>query len=59
MDIPTSYFWIIIMFNAVFKHEDSVKFWGHVGINAEPLCVEFCNFVQGHVFVNSLTSTIN
>jgi hypothetical protein len=31
-------FWVIILFDAVFKFGDSAKFWGYVGINAEPLC---------------------
>jgi hypothetical protein len=59
MDIPTSFIWIIIMFDTVFKYDDGEKFWGYVGINAEPLCIEFCNFVQCHIFVNYLTSAIN
>jgi hypothetical protein len=29
-----------------------VKFLGYVGTHAEPLCVEFCNFMQCHIFVN-------
>jgi hypothetical protein len=28
-------------------------------INAELLCVEFCNFVQCHIFVNDLTFAVN
>jgi hypothetical protein len=56
MDIPTSSIWIVILFDAVFKYDDGAKFWGYVVINAEPLCVEFCNFVQCHFFVNYLTS---
>jgi hypothetical protein len=59
MDIPISFIWIIILFDAVFKCDDGAKFWGYVGINAEPLYVEFCNFVQCHIFVNYLTSAIN
>jgi hypothetical protein len=43
MDIPISFIWIIILFNAVFKYGDGAKFWGYVGINAEPLCVEDSN----------------
>jgi hypothetical protein len=40
-----SFIWIIILFDAVFnKYDDGAKFWGYVGINAEPLCVEFCTF---------------
>jgi hypothetical protein len=60
MDISTSFIWIIILFDAIFiKYDDGAKFLGYVGINAEHLCVEFCNFVQCHIFVNYLTSAIN
>jgi hypothetical protein len=61
MDIPISFIWIIILFDAVFiiKYGDGAKFWGYVGINAEPLCVEFCNFVQCHIFVKYLTFAEN
>jgi hypothetical protein len=54
-DIPTSFIWIIIFFYRAFEHGDDVKFWGYVGINAEPLCVEFCNFVNCLIFVNHVT----
>jgi hypothetical protein len=54
MNIPTSFIWIIISFDAVLKYDDGAKFWGYVVINAEELCVEFCNFVQYHIFVNYL-----
>jgi hypothetical protein len=37
MDIPTNFIWIIILFDTVFKYGDGSKFWGYVGINAEPL----------------------
>jgi hypothetical protein len=47
------------LFDAIFKYDDGAKFWGYVGINAEPLCVEFYNFVQCHIFVDYLTSAIN
>jgi hypothetical protein len=57
MGIPTSFIWIIILFGAVFNRDYGTKFLGYVGINAEPLCVEFCNFVQCRIFV--LTSAIN
>jgi hypothetical protein len=56
MDIPTSFIWIVNLFNEAFKCGDGGKFWGYAGINAEPLCVELCNFVQCHAFVNYLTS---
>jgi hypothetical protein len=59
MDIPVSFIWIIISFDAVFKYGDGVKFWGYVVTNAEQLCVEFCNFVQCHIFVNYLTFSVN
>jgi hypothetical protein len=59
MDITTSFIWVIILFDAVFKNGDGAKFWGYFGINAEPLCVELCNFVQCHIFVNYLTFAIN
>jgi hypothetical protein len=48
-----------LLFEEVFKYDDGAKFCGYVGINAEPFCVEFCNFVQCHIFVNYLTSAIN
>jgi hypothetical protein len=59
MDIPTSFIWIIILFDAVFKYGDGAKFWGHVVINAEQLCVEICNFLQCNIFVNYLTFAVN
>jgi hypothetical protein len=59
MDIPTSFTWIIILFDAVFKYGDGAKIWGYVVINAEQLCAEFCNFVQCHIFVNYLTFAVN
>jgi hypothetical protein len=34
MNIPTSFIWIIILFDAVFKYGDGAKFWGYVVINA-------------------------
>jgi hypothetical protein len=55
MDIPTSLIWTIIFFGEIFKYGGISKFWGYFGINAEPLCVEFCNFVQWHTFVNYLS----
>jgi hypothetical protein len=45
MNIP-SFIWIIILFDAVFKYGDGgAEFLGYIWINAEQLCVEFCNFV--------------
>jgi hypothetical protein len=52
MDITTSFIWIIIFFNRVFNN---LKLWGYVGTNTGLLYVEFCNFVQCHIFVSSLS----
>jgi hypothetical protein len=30
MDIPTSFIWIIILFDAVFKYDDGAEFLGYV-----------------------------
>jgi hypothetical protein len=54
MDIPVSFIWIIILFEAVFKYGDGAEVWGYVVMKAEKLCVGFCNFVQCHIFVNCL-----
>jgi hypothetical protein len=54
MVIPTIYIWIIILFDEIFKYSDGANLWGYVGTNAEPLCVEFCNFVQCYILVNYL-----
>jgi hypothetical protein len=59
MDIPISFIWIIILFDAGFKCGDGAKFWGYVVINAEQLCVEFWYSVQCHIFVNYLTFAVN
>jgi hypothetical protein len=59
MDIPVSFIWIITLFDAVFKYGDGGKFWGYVVIDAEQLCVEFCNFVKCHIFVKYLTFAVN
>jgi hypothetical protein len=29
------------------------------GINAQPLCVQFCNFVQWYIVVNYLTIAVS
>jgi hypothetical protein len=47
------------LFDAVFKYGDGEKFWSYAMINAEPLYVEFSNFVQCHIFVNYLTFAVN
>jgi hypothetical protein len=49
----------MILFYTVFKDYDGAKFWGYIVINAEPLCVEFCNFVQCHIFVNYISFAVN
>jgi hypothetical protein len=59
MNTPISFIWIIILFDAVFTYGDGAKFWGYVGINAEPLCAEFCIFLQRHIFVKYLAFAVN
>jgi hypothetical protein len=59
MDIPVSFIGIISLFDAVFKYGDDAKFWGHFGITAEQLSVEFCYLVHCQVFVNWLTFAVN
>jgi hypothetical protein len=39
MDIPTSFIWIIILFDEGCKFGNDVEFWGCVGTNADPLCI--------------------
>jgi hypothetical protein len=53
--LPTSFIWINVLFHKAFKCGDGTKFWGYVRTNAEPLYVEFCNFVQCHVLVYYVT----
>jgi hypothetical protein len=48
MNIPKSFIWIIL-FDKAFKYGDSATFRGYVGINVEPLCVEFSNFAKCHI----------
>jgi hypothetical protein len=48
----------VILFDDAFKYDAAAKFWGYVGTNAEQPYVEFCNFIQCHVFVNYLTCHI-
>jgi hypothetical protein len=55
MGIPASFIWIIILFDETVNYGDGSECWGYAGTNAEPLCAEFCNFVQCHIFVNYLT----
>jgi hypothetical protein len=55
MDMPTSFIWIIIFFDGAFECGGISKLWGYVGTNTELLCVEFCNFVECHVFLSYLS----
>jgi hypothetical protein len=59
MEIPIGFTCIIILSDAFFKYGDNAKFWGYVVTKAEPLCVEFCNFVQCYIVVNYLTFAVN
>jgi hypothetical protein len=52
--LPTSFILSNYVFDKVFKYGDYAQFWGYVGTNAEPLCVELSNFVQ-HILVKYLT----
>jgi hypothetical protein len=52
MNVPTSFIWIIILFDDSFKYGDGEKFWGCVATNAEPLRVELCDLVQCRILVN-------
>jgi hypothetical protein len=38
------FYWIILFFET-FKCGDSVRFWGNVETDAQPLCSELCHFV--------------
>jgi hypothetical protein len=38
------------------KYVNGMTFWDYVGINAEPVCVEFRNFVQCLTLVSYSTS---
>jgi hypothetical protein len=40
MENPTSFIWIIILFDEAFKYGEGAKFWSYIGTKAEPLCVE-------------------
>jgi hypothetical protein len=58
MNIHTSFIWTIIFSHGAFEYGVGSKFRGYVESNAEPLCVEFCTFMQYHAFVNYFV-TIN
>jgi hypothetical protein len=49
MHIPTSFVWIIIFFGGAFEYGGGSKFLRYVGANADPLCIELCNFVHCHI----------
>jgi hypothetical protein len=53
------FMWINILFDEAFKYSDGVKLWGHIATSAEPLCVEFSNFVQCHISINHLAFAVN
>jgi hypothetical protein len=53
--VHTCRFLIITLLDGAFEYSNGGKLLGYVGTNAEPLSVEFCNFVQCHIFVNCLT----
>jgi hypothetical protein len=55
MGTLTGFIWIIILFYEAFKYDDGSKFWGYVGTNTEPPCVEFCNFVHCCIVMKYLT----
>jgi hypothetical protein len=48
MGMPTNLFGIIISFDGASEYGDDVTFLDYVGTKAEPLYLEFCNFVQCH-----------
>jgi hypothetical protein len=52
--IPTSFILTIIFFGLSFEYGGGSKFLGYVVIDAERLYVEFCIFVQCHIYVNCL-----
>jgi hypothetical protein len=54
MNVPTNSF-VIIFSDRTLEYVDGWKFLGYVGTNAEPPCIEFCNFVHFRTFVNYLS----
>jgi hypothetical protein len=44
-----------IFFEGAFEYGGISKLWGYVGTTAELICVQFCNFVQCHIFVSYLS----
>jgi hypothetical protein len=55
MDIPSRFILIIIFCDGAFEYGCGSKFGGYVGTDAEPPCVEFCNFEQCSSFVKYLS----
>jgi hypothetical protein len=37
------------LFDTIFKYGDGAIFSGYVGTNSEPLCVDFCIFLECHI----------
>jgi hypothetical protein len=52
MNIPEMIIWIITLFGDTIEYGNGEMFWDYVGTNTEALCVEFCNYVRCHNFVN-------
>jgi hypothetical protein len=46
IDIPMCFIRIIVFFGGAFECDQDLKFWDYGGTSAEPLCIEFYNFVQ-------------
>jgi hypothetical protein len=55
----TSRMYLQVLFDEACKHRDGGKLVGYVGTNIEPLCIEFCNFVQCCISVNYLIFALN
>jgi hypothetical protein len=55
MNISKSFICIIILFGIAFKYSNGLKLTCYAGAYTDQLCVELCNFVQGHIFVKYLT----
>jgi hypothetical protein len=55
MGIPASFISIINFFDGAFECGGISKSCSYVWTNAELLRIEFCNFVQCHIFVSYLS----
>jgi hypothetical protein len=49
--VSTTCFEYLILLCEGFKYGDGAKCWGYDGTDTEPVCVEFCNFLQCHILV--------